>query len=169
MRPLCTPTVATRPATCSGIREHADYTRHNGDTQTQICPRPTKDTRTASLLIASSIVNIFRVWVIMSKHTTWQTMVVFVLTDAVRCSRKRFELWVIITIVILYVLIASLSIHNIYECFATRVIQACMCWGWVGGGGRCPASFPVTYNKSAVLLFNYKNTVTSMWRHTADL
>lgn len=37
-------TVATRLATCSGIREHADYTRHNGDTQTQICPWPTKDT-----------------------------------------------------------------------------------------------------------------------------
>lgn len=39
-------TVATRLATCSGIREHADYTRHNGDTQTQICPWPTKDTHT---------------------------------------------------------------------------------------------------------------------------
>lgn len=44
--PRCTPTAATRLATCSGIREHADYTRHNGDTQTQICPRPTKDTHT---------------------------------------------------------------------------------------------------------------------------
>lgn len=29
-----TPTVATRLTTCSGIREHADYTRHNRDTQT---------------------------------------------------------------------------------------------------------------------------------------
>lgn len=92
VRPLCTPIAATRPATCSGIREHADYTRHNGDTQTQICPRPTKDTWTASLLIAFSIFNIFRVWVIMSEHTTWQTMLVFVLTDAVRCSRKRLLL-----------------------------------------------------------------------------
>ena len=71
--PRCTPTAATRLATCSGIREHADYTRHNGDTQTQICPRPTKDThtharthRTASPLIACSIFNIFIVWEIMT-------------------------------------------------------------------------------------------------------
>lgn len=68
-RPLCTPAAATRPATCSRIREHADYTRHNGNTQTQICPQPTKEythtrtrTRTASPLIAWSNFSLFPVW-----------------------------------------------------------------------------------------------------------
>ncbi len=72
----CTPTAATRLATCSGIREHADYTRHNGDTQTQICPRPTKDThtdRTTWLLIAFSIFNIFVVWEVMTLDTAHDT------------------------------------------------------------------------------------------------
>lgn len=35
--PLCTPAAATRLATCSGIRVHADYTRHNGNTLLKIC------------------------------------------------------------------------------------------------------------------------------------
>lgn len=74
--PLCTPTAATRLATCSGIREHADYTRHNGDTKTQICPQPTKDTYThgtASPLIAFSIFNIFVVWEIMTPDAAHDT------------------------------------------------------------------------------------------------
>jgi len=51
--PYAPPIAAKRLATCSGIREHADYTHHNGDTQTQICPRPTKDTLTPDSITAN--------------------------------------------------------------------------------------------------------------------
>lgn len=95
--PLCTPTAATRLATCSGIREHADYTRHNGDTQTQICPRPTKDThRTAPTLITFSIFNIFIVWRNNdsgrgARHDRWCLCWVMLLE---RCGTRDFELWI---------------------------------------------------------------------------
>lgn len=56
-------TASKRPATCSGISEHVDYTRHNEDTQTQICSRPTKDTLTADSLTANrfTIINNLKV------------------------------------------------------------------------------------------------------------
>lgn len=51
--------------------------------------------RTASPLIACSIFNIFMVWEIMTlgaARTTRQMMFTFVLTDAVRCRRRDYEL-----------------------------------------------------------------------------
>lgn len=57
------------------IWEHADYTRHNGDTQTQICLQLTKDTRThqtVSLLIAFSNFNIFIVCGMVMLDVMWK-------------------------------------------------------------------------------------------------
>lgn len=55
----------------------------------------TRTHRTASPLIACSIFNIFMVWEIMTlgaARTTRQMMFTFVLTDAVRCRRRDYEL-----------------------------------------------------------------------------
>lgn len=82
--PLCTPAAATRPATCSRIREHADYTRHNGNTQTQICPQPTKNTHTHMHThgIAANRLQQLQPFPSFGKGwPTWQMM--FVMTDAV--------------------------------------------------------------------------------------
>lgn len=130
--PLCTPTAATRLATCSGIREHADYTRHNGHTQTQICPWPTKDThthththRTASALIAFSIFNIFIVWEIMTLDAAHNTAAdVHVCVDWC-CSVQEERFWAVLIFGCAYC-----TIHKLYE-WVWTCVSACVCCGGV--------------------------------------
>lgn len=81
--------------------------------------------------------------------TTWQTMLM--LTDAFRCHGTHFGAVDLLPLDLS--VCAYCTSHKLYECG--------LYWGGWGGVQRGVACFPVTYNWSAVLLFQ---TITTLWR-----
>lgn len=95
------------------IWEHSDYTRHNGDTQTQICLQLTKDThththQTVSLLIAFSNFHIFIVCGMVMLNVIWKITFTawirwlmptdsFILCVCWRLMAPTAELWWLLT------------------------------------------------------------------------